>query len=91
MKLNWTVLLTIPLLLMMVGAGITSAMWGFSLGREALKGVTQPDFRPTGNISSRSGNSRPTGNVDFVAEEDILKQVNAQIDSGSSEVVGDEL
>lgn len=91
MKTNWTVLLTAMLLLLMVGAGVTSAMWGFSLGREALKGVTQPDFRPSGSISNRSNTSGPTGTVQLLEEEDILKQVNAQTEIGSSEVVGDEL
>ncbi|MGC9505897.1 hypothetical protein [Baaleninema sp.] len=92
MKINFTVVLTIALLLLMVGAGVFSAVWGFSLGREALKGVTQPDFRPNGNFASnRPEGLAQNGTVQFVPESEILKQVESQIGVGSNEVVGDEL
>ncbi|MBP0000608.1 MAG: hypothetical protein J7641_16690 [Cyanobacteria bacterium SID2] len=92
MKINFTVVLTVALLLLTIGAGVASAMWGFSLGREALKGVTQPDFRPNGNFANnRPEGGTPGGTVQFLKEVDVLKQVEAQIGSGSSEVVGDEI
>jgi len=40
MKLNSTVLLTLILLTTMLGAGCISAVWGFTVGHEALKAVT---------------------------------------------------
>ncbi|USR92415.1 hypothetical protein NEA10_06765 [Phormidium yuhuli AB48] len=86
MKFNWTVFLTITLLLMMMGAGVFSAMWGFSLGREALKGVTQPEFRPGSNLSNRSENDSNTNHPRFLREEDILEEVEAQIQSHQPEV-----
>ncbi|NEO18623.1 hypothetical protein [Moorena sp. SIO4A5] len=58
MKFNTTVALTIVLLTMMLGAGVVSAFWGFSLGHEALKGVTQPDTNhPPSHTSPVSGGS----------------------------------
>ncbi|MCC5899084.1 MAG: hypothetical protein EA395_04130 [Phormidium sp. GEM2.Bin31] len=86
MKFNWTVFLTVTLLLMMMGAGVFSAMWGFSLGREALKGVTQPEFRPGSNLSNRSENEATTTNPRFLDEEDILREVEAQTQSHQPEV-----
>ncbi|WP_246198773.1 hypothetical protein [Sodalinema gerasimenkoae] len=86
MKFNWTVFLTITLLLMMMGAGVFSAIWGFSLGREALKGVTQPEFRPGSNLSNRPENESNSNNPRFLDEDDILREVEAQIQSHQPEV-----
>ncbi|NJL23691.1 MAG: hypothetical protein HC895_27475, partial [Leptolyngbyaceae cyanobacterium SM1_3_5] len=46
MKVNSTLALTLVLLTAMVGAGVVSAAWGYAVGGEALKGVTQPNGRP---------------------------------------------
>ena len=81
MKFNWTVFLTITLLLLMMGAGVFSAIWGFSLGREALKGVTQPEFRPGSNLSNQPDNPTNTNKPRFLDEEEILQDVEAQIQS----------
>ena len=45
--MNPTLALTLILLTLMAGAGAVSASLGYNLGREALKGITQPDLRPT--------------------------------------------
>jgi hypothetical protein len=89
MKFNWTVFLTITLLLLMMAAGGLSAIWGFSLGREALKGVTQPEFRPGSNLSNQPDNQPNSNNTRFLDEEDILQDVEAQIQSYQSEASAD--
>jgi hypothetical protein len=79
-KVNPTVTLTLILLFLMVGAGITSATWGYRLGREALKGITQPDTRPVNNITDSQGKSlRREGNLAFLKENDILANVKARM------------
>jgi hypothetical protein len=79
-KVNPTVTLTLILLFLMVGAGITSASWGYQLGREALKGITQPDTRPVNNITDSQGKSlRREGNLAFLKENDILANVKARM------------
>lgn len=47
MRLNSTLALSLLLLSLMLGAGFVSAAAGFALGRQALKGVRQPEARPT--------------------------------------------
>ncbi|MEB3293316.1 MAG: hypothetical protein VKJ24_09140 [Synechococcales bacterium] len=73
MKLNSTATYTFILLFLMLGAGAMSATWGFSLGSEALKGVTQPDSRPNkGN--PRRANNQPE-EIAILKEADIIKDV----------------
>ena len=81
MKLNSTVLLTLILLTLMLGAGSVSAFWGFTLGSAALKGVTAPDARPTTKFARKgtSGGQDKEG-VTFVKESEILKIVKARIE-----------
>lgn len=62
----------------MVGAGVVSSAWGYRLGREALKGITQPDTRPTNNMARR--NSTGEGTLVFLKESDILAEVQARMD-----------
>jgi hypothetical protein len=88
MKLNATIVLTILLLLSMMGAGLVSAAWGFALGREALKGVTQPDVRPTSNLVNGKDGQKPGLQgvpVQFVSEEKILEQVKAQTEGNNGQ------
>jgi hypothetical protein len=74
---NSTVGLTLLLLALMCAAGAASTSWGFNLGREALKGITQPDFRPT---ADRSTNSRPEpASPQFLKESDIIGRIEKQI------------
>ncbi|HEY9809608.1 MAG TPA: hypothetical protein V6D13_09710 [Halomicronema sp.] len=77
MKLNPTVALTFVLLILMFGAGMVSGNWGYALGREALKGITQPDVRPTNNIGSRKGTPASREEMLILKEADIIKKVNA--------------
>lgn len=78
MKLNATVTLTIVLLVLMLGAGFMSGIWGFALGREALKGVSQPDARPTAKKNQKESQlaSKP---LVFLKETDIIKTVRTRI------------
>ncbi len=64
----------------MFGAGLTSASWGFSVGRQALKGITQPDFRPTNNTGGNRGSSTSRDQVVLLNEKDIIKTVKARIE-----------
>ncbi len=80
MKLNSTVLLTLTLLTLMLGAGSVSAIIGFDVGSKALKGVTTPDARPQSKFASaRGGNTAHTG-VALLREEEILKIVKSRIE-----------
>ncbi|MCL6436360.1 MAG: hypothetical protein K6T90_19545 [Leptolyngbyaceae cyanobacterium HOT.MB2.61] len=82
MKLNSTVALTLVLLALMIGAGVVSAIWGIALGREALKGVTQPDTRPVNNLAKR-GTAARREEFTILREEDIIASARARI-SGTS-------
>ncbi len=78
MRLNSTIALTIILLASMLVVGTISGVWGFSFGRTALKGVTQPAISPVlGGAANRSKPQQAT----FVQEEDILEQVKARTSS----------
>ena len=81
MKLNSTVALTLILLAMMLGAGFVSAMWGFTLGHEALKGVTQPDVRPIKDTAEKQKASSGKEGLTILREEDILTKVNEYINN----------
>lgn len=83
MKLNSTVVLTLTLLALMLGAGSVSAFLGFDIGSKALKGVTSPDSRPTTKFASaKTGNSQH-GGLMLLKEEEILKTVKARIEGKS--------
>ncbi|MFB2881843.1 hypothetical protein [Floridanema aerugineum] len=77
-RLNPTAVLTITLLALMLVGGILSGIWGFALGREALKGVSQPDARPTAKKNQKESQlvSKP---LVFLKEADILKTVKTRI------------
>lgn len=79
MKINSTVAFTAVLLALMVGAGLVSATWGMAIGREALKGITQPDTRPTNNLTSRQGGNSRQSAVAFFKEDDIIARVKTRI------------
>lgn len=90
MKFNSTVALTLILLAMMLGAGFVSAMWGFTLGHEALKGVTQPDVRPTKKLAGSQQGTPGKEGVTFLRESDIQASVNAYINGRGEESKKDE-
>jgi hypothetical protein len=79
---NPTVALTLILLFLMVAAGFVSAAWGYAIGREALKGITQPDVRPSTSISDTSGVPRRE-EVTILKEADILADVKAQMEGNA--------
>ncbi|NJR58315.1 MAG: hypothetical protein HC769_05305 [Cyanobacteria bacterium CRU_2_1] len=79
--MNSTVALTLILLSLMVSAGVASALWGYHLGRDSLKGVTQPDARPINNVAE--GDARREG-LTLLREEDILANVKARIEGGAN-------
>ncbi|WP_341526958.1 hypothetical protein WKK05_31230 [Nostoc sp. UHCC 0302] len=80
MKLNSTVLLTLILLTLMMGAGSVSAFLGFNLGSSALKGITTPDGRPATKFASNKTNNSQAAGVSLLKEQDILKIVKARIE-----------
>ncbi|QLE55019.1 hypothetical protein [Nostoc sp. TCL26-01] len=89
MRINSTVLLTLVLLFLMLGAGSVSAFLGFTFGSSALKGVTTPDGRPTSKFASSKTNPQ-SGAVAFLKEEDILKVVKSRIDGKTKAAKSDE-
>jgi hypothetical protein len=80
MKLNSTVLLTLILLTLMLGAGSVSAFLGFNLGSSALKGITTPDGRPATKFASNKTNNPQQTGVTLLKEQEILKIVKARIE-----------
>ncbi|MGI0493347.1 hypothetical protein ACN4EG_16305 [Alkalinema pantanalense CENA528] len=82
MKLNSTATFTFVLLFLMIGAGFASANWGFSLGYEALKGITQPDSRPNSKNNSRPAPNGALEGMSLLQEEDIIKEVKERTDNG---------
>jgi hypothetical protein len=82
MKLNSTVTFTFALLFLMLGAGLASAFSGFAIGRDALKGITQPDSRPqkTRAKSANSGAETKDG-MALMKEDDIIKSMKERIAS----------
>lgn len=79
MKLNSTIGLTLILLASMLIAGVFSAVAGMSLGREALKGITQPDTRPTNNLANRKGDAPRKNELTVLQEDQIIAKVKARI------------
>ncbi|MCL2925051.1 MAG: hypothetical protein MGF17_10650 [Trichodesmium sp. MAG_R04] len=80
--MNSSIFLTLGLLTLMFGAGLSSASWGFKLGREALKGITQPDTRPTNNLTGAQGNLNRREELFFLKEDKIIKNVKNIITNG---------
>lgn len=81
--MNPAVAFTLILLSLMIGSGVVSASWGFTLGRQALTGVRQPETRPTsGAPVSREGGNPGQGVVRLVDEAEVLQQVKARTSGG---------
>ncbi|MEB3212980.1 MAG: hypothetical protein VKL39_16620 [Leptolyngbyaceae bacterium] len=85
MKLDPAVGLLMMVFLVMVGATSMSAFWGYSLGRQALSGVTQPDIRRTSETVQRAEvqPSGADGQAEFKSEEEILAKVIARMSESS--------
>ncbi|NET32417.1 MAG: hypothetical protein F6K19_10465 [Cyanothece sp. SIO1E1] len=86
MKLNPAVAFTLILLSLMFGAGIVSAAWGYALGREALRGITQPDSRPSSSLANRGEELPRHEELVIVSEEDLLKNVKARMEGNLKSV-----
>jgi hypothetical protein len=83
MRMNPTIVLTLTLLTLMFGAGLTSAVYGYKLGRGALKSITQPDARPVNNLADAQGHPIRREGLTFLKEADILTSVKARIDGNA--------
>jgi hypothetical protein len=81
MKLNSTVTFTFALLFLMLGAGLASAFSGFSIGRDALKGITQPDGRPQKNRAKSANSTEAKDGMSLMKEDDIIKSMKERIAS----------
>jgi len=81
--MNPAVAFTLILLSLMIGSGVISASWGFTLGRQALTGVRQPESRPTSGAPVSRGNAAPGQRaLVLVNEADILQDVQSRINGG---------
>jgi hypothetical protein len=82
--MNPAVAFTLILLSLMIGSGVISASWGFTLGRQALTGVRQPESRPTSSapVSRSNTSAGQQGALILLNEDDILQDVQARINGG---------
>lgn len=81
--MNPAVAFTLILLSLMIGSGVISASWGFTLGRQALTGVRQPESRPTsGTPITRNNTAGGERALVLLNEQDILQDVQARINGG---------
>ncbi|WP_373541458.1 hypothetical protein [Chamaesiphon sp.] len=73
-----TLLLTSILLFFMLAAGIMSGVLGFVSGHEALRGVTQPDIRPSNNKGGNKQNPNTKG-LQLIAEPELIATAKKQM------------
>jgi hypothetical protein len=71
-KRDRALLLTSILLILMLGAGLFSGIVGFTLGHAALKGVTQPDIRPSNKPVDRQ-NTKTRG-LEVLPEKQLIAE-----------------
>lgn len=78
--MNPAIAFTLILLSLMIGAGVVSASWGYTLGRQALTGVRQPESQPTSGTSARrsADGDRPL----LLNEDEVIQEVKARIQGG---------
>jgi hypothetical protein len=69
---------------MMFGAGLFSSSWGYKLGREALKEISQPDMRPS-HLTGKKGNGERKDSLQMLKEDDILKSVKQRMEGKGDE------
>jgi hypothetical protein len=80
MKLNTTVVYTFSLLVLMISVGLVSAFSGFAIGREALKGITQPDSRPNQGKKA-DAKSDQQGEIVLLNEQEIIQTVQQRLNA----------
>lgn len=80
-RLRASLLYTLSMLFLMIVAGIVGMTLGNSLGRDALKGVTQPDFGLSSRTTTREDEDEPAPGqeVAFLSEAEILTQVKERL------------
>ena len=76
-NMNPAVAFTLILLSLMVGAGVVSSSWGYTLGRQALTGVRQPESRPTSGTTINRGSGASSGAI-LLNEDEIIQEVKAR-------------
>ena len=84
MRLRASLVYTLAMLFLMIVAGIVGMTLGATLGREALKGVTQPDFglsSRTASSSDEEDNVEAGQEVAFLSEAEVLKRVKERLAS----------
>lgn len=82
--MNPAVAFTLILLSLMIGGGIVSASWGYTLGRQALTGVRQPESRPTsGAPLNRTEGAGSHGAPVLLNEDDIIQEVTSRMQGGT--------
>jgi hypothetical protein len=64
--------LTSLFLILMLGGGIASAIVGYSMGHTALRGVTQPDVRPSSRPADTRGVNSATKGLQLVNEREAI-------------------
>jgi hypothetical protein len=69
----------------MFGSGLFSSSWGYKLGREALKEISQPDMRPS-NLTGKKNNGERRESVQMLNEADIVKSVKQRMAGKSDDV-----
>ena len=77
-KLHPSVQLTLMLFAFMLTIGVVSGVIGFAMGRQSLKGITQPAINPFLSDESESISQRPRQGVSLLKERDILAKVKTQ-------------
>jgi hypothetical protein len=79
MKIKPSVVLISLLILSMLGGGLATGFIGMTFGDEALKGVTQPENRPTKKLGGDNQVSLGKDGVEMLNEKDILAKVKNKI------------
>lgn len=84
--LNPTIILTFLLLLMMIGAGSVSAFWGYKLGYQSLKEVSQPDVNPSKKFIDKKKvvGSDPNKGLKLVDERKVIVRYYDHIHKSAS-------
>ncbi|HEY9764074.1 MAG TPA: hypothetical protein V6D07_16200 [Trichocoleus sp.] len=78
--MNPAVAFTLILLSLMIGGGVVSASWGYTIGRQALTGVRQPESRPTsGTPNTRGTTTGEHGATVLLDETEIVKEVKSRM------------
>ncbi len=84
MKLNSPVKITLLFLVIMLGAGTVSAVFGLKMGQEALKGVSQPESNPAKKLTDQQEVSEQPQEFKPLSEKVILTKIQAYTQSSNT-------